>query len=127
MKRPARTVMAARPTSPSKPSPRAALDILRGRSRRRRRRKPTAAELANERRVFYELAELMEAGVLVDRTVRRSSACRGEDDRARTPQASLAEQLSLDHLEWQACSACTWAWSLSCWRSGCWEAERTRT
>ena len=54
-------------TSPSRSAQRAALDILRGRPRRRRR-KPTAAELANERRVFDELAELMEAGVLVDRS-----------------------------------------------------------
>jgi hypothetical protein len=58
--------MARTRTSRSRQSQRAALDILRGRSRRRR--KPTEAELANERRVFDELADLMEAGVLVDRS-----------------------------------------------------------
>ena len=113
-------------TSPSKSAQWAALDILRGRSRRRRR-EPTAAELANERRVFYELAELMEAGVLVDRTQIVPPLAEKKATARETPRASLAEQLSLDHLEWHACSACTWAWSLSCWRSGCWEAERTRT
>ena len=87
--------MALTGTSPTRPAQRAALDILRGRSRRRR--KPTAAELANERRIFDELAELMEAGVLVDRSELVPPL---EEDELITValHASGATQLSLDHV-----------------------------
>jgi len=96
---------------------------------RSRRRKPTEAELANERRVFDELAELMVEGVLVDRSELVPPLAE-ERPAGPQPQASLVEQLplSLDEGEgWQACAACSWHWSLSCWRSGCWEAERVKT
>ena len=91
--------MALTGTSPTRPAQRAALDILRGRPRRRRR-KPTAAELANERRIFDELAELMEAGVLVDRSELVPPL---EEDELITValHASGATQLSLDLVEWQ--------------------------
>ena len=92
--------MALTGTSPSRPAQRAALDILRGRSRRRRR-KPTAAELANERRVFDELAELMEAGVVVDRSELVPLTEEEESIVNVASYASVAIQLSLDHVEWQ--------------------------
>jgi hypothetical protein len=114
-------------TSRSRPPQRAALDILRGRSKRRRRSKPTAAELANERRVFDELAELMQAGVLVDRSELVPPLADEEEPADFVSQASLATQLSFDSAEWQACPACSWAWSLSCWRQGCWLVEFERT
>jgi hypothetical protein len=115
-------------TSPSKSAQRAALDILRGRPRRRRR-EPTPAELANERRVFDELAELMEAGVVVDRSELVPPITDEEPTTSLGLQTSLVEQLALsvdDREEWRVCSACFWNWSRSCWAEGCFLDERAK-
>jgi hypothetical protein len=69
-------------------SQRVALEILRGHPRRRKR-EPTEAELARERRFFDELAELMEAGVLVDRCELVPEEADDEDQVGRSTHVAL--------------------------------------
>jgi hypothetical protein len=114
-------------TSPSKPPQRAALDILRGRSKRRRRKHPTVSELANERRVFDELVELMEVGVLVDRS--ELVPLLADNEELPSTRQPLLEQLALlfEVGDEPFCAGCLWHWHRSCGREGCWLAEFART
>ena len=102
-------------------------DVLWGRPRRRKR-KSTAAELANERRVLGELAELMEAGVLVDRSELVPPLADDDDEPGTSQPFEVQLELSFDGEEQLFCAGCLWHWHRSCEREGCWlsEFERTR-
>jgi hypothetical protein len=115
-------------TSPSKPPQRAALDILRGRPKRRRRKLTAAEQLANERRFFDELVGLMEAGVVcleVDRCELVPPLAEAELSSTSQPRVEQLELL-IEGGEELFCEGCFWNWHRSCEREGCWLAEFER-